>query len=265
MLTRRTMLAGAAAQAAFALTAASLPGHAGASRGATEPGGTGPIVAVHGAWTGGWIWHEVARLLRVAGRDVFTPTLTGLGERVHLLSPGVDLQTHIEDIVNVLAFEQLENVTLVGHSYAGMVITGVAERAPEQIARLVYLDAYVPSDGQSLADLLPEPVREAIVAQAAQTGDGWRVPHNPPDADRRTDFPIAAGLQPLEVRNPAAARLPRAYIACPERGDNPLYLPFIDAAARAQQQGWDYFELPTGHHPMETMPAELSDILVALH
>lgn len=105
------------------------------------------FVLVHGAWLGGWAWKHVTPRLRMAGHEVFAPTLTGLGERVHLAHPGVGLETHIQDVVNVLVFEDLQQVTLVGHSYGGIVITSVADRTPERLAQLVYLDAFVPEDG----------------------------------------------------------------------------------------------------------------------
>src|SRR3712207_5745958 len=107
-------------------------------------------VLVHGAWHGGWCWKKVVPLLRTAGHEVYTPTLTGLGERAHLLSPTITLDTHILDVVNVLEYEELLDVVLVGHSYAGAVISGVADRAPTQVAQLVYLDAFVPRDGEAL-------------------------------------------------------------------------------------------------------------------
>ena len=108
----------------------------------------GTYVLVHGAWHGGWCWAKVARLLRDAAQDVYTPTLTGLGERAHLARPEVDLETHIQDVVAVLESEELRQVTLVGHSYAGMVITGVAARAAARIGQLVYLDAFVANSGK---------------------------------------------------------------------------------------------------------------------
>src|SRR3989442_14761608 len=107
------------------------------------------FVLVHGASTGGWYWAPVRQLLRAAGHEVYTPTLTGLGERSHLLSRGIGLDTHVQDVVNVLAYEDLRNVVLAGHSYSGMVITGVADRAPDRIAHLVYVDAVVPHHGES--------------------------------------------------------------------------------------------------------------------
>ena len=221
-------------------------------------------VTVHGAWDGAWCWRPVAQRLQAAGQEVFTCTLTGSGERAHLASPSVDLLTHVEDVVNVLRYEDLRGVVLVGHSYGGMVVTGVAERVPERIARLVYLDAFMPEDGQRLADLFPPAVVAWLEERARTVGDGWRIPHDPPDADRRTAFPLAAARQPLAVRNPAAARLPRTYIACLESRGVPLFAHFEAAAARAQREGWVYRELPTGHVPMQTMPNELAALLLTL-
>jgi len=112
------------------------------------------FVLVHGAWHGGWCWRKVAPIVRRAGHDIFTPTMTGLGERVHLRGPEVGLDTHVQDIINVLEYEDLDHVVLVGHSYGGMVATGVAGRVPHRLAHVVYLDAHVPADGQSVIDLL---------------------------------------------------------------------------------------------------------------
>src|ERR1700722_11132565 len=117
-------------------------------------------VLVHGAWHGGWCFARVAELLRARGDRVFTPTMTGLGERVHLAHPGITLDDHVTDIVNVLRFEDLRDVVLLGHSYGGFVISGVVEAVPERIAALVFLDAFVPQDGESLADLIPASPRE---------------------------------------------------------------------------------------------------------
>src|SRR5713101_4428932 len=108
------------------------------------------FVLVQGGWVGGWYWKRVTPLLSAAGHEVFAPTLTGLGERAHLAAPDIGLETHIQDVLGVLTYEDLSNVVLVGHSYGGMVITGVAERAPERLAHLVYFDAFVPTDGQAL-------------------------------------------------------------------------------------------------------------------
>src|SRR5437867_3282753 len=120
------------------------------------------FVLVHGASTGGWYWAPVRSLLRDAGHEVHTPTLTGLGERCHLLSRGIGLDTHIQDVVNALVYEDLRDVVLAGHSYSGMVVTGVADRVPERIAHLVYVDAFVPHHGESLLDLGGPGAREYI-------------------------------------------------------------------------------------------------------
>src|SRR5947208_7876814 len=138
------------------------------------------FVLVHGAWHGGWCWIKVTRLLTDAAHVVHTPTLTGLGERAHLARPEIDLEAHIQDIVAVLEAEELRNVVLVGHSYAGMVITGVAARVPNRIASLVYLDAFVPEAGRSLLSYQPPERAEAMRSAATREGEGWRIPPFPP-------------------------------------------------------------------------------------
>ncbi|MFN8469682.1 MAG: alpha/beta hydrolase [Caldilineaceae bacterium] len=224
------------------------------------------FVLVHGGWAGGWQWRQVAAQLRAAGHDVYTPTLTGLGERVHLAHPDLDLDTHIQDILMVLKYEDLQDVILVGYSYSGMVVTGVAERAPERLAQLVYLDAFVPRDGESLA-MIFGPELSAAFEQAAQTyGNGWSVPLDPPDA-RHTPQPLNPSRQPLSVTNAAAARLPRTFIYCNQEKEamGPVGTPITQAAARAKSDGgWRYYELNTGHNPWETAPQELTEILLSL-
>ena len=133
-------------------------------------------VLVHGAWGGGWYWKKLLPLLHAQGHEVYAATLTGLGERVHLANPEIGLGTHVHDVVNLLAYEDLSDVILVGHSYGGMVITGVADCVPERIAHLAYLDAFVPEQGQSLVDLIPAERRAHVHEQAEVEGDGWRVP-----------------------------------------------------------------------------------------
>ena len=133
-------------------------------------------VLVHGGWHGGWCWKRVTPYLRNSGHTVYTPTLTGLGERSHLASPEINLSIHIQDILNVLIYEYLTDVVLVGHSYSGMVIAGVADRVPERVTGLVYLDAFVPEDGQSLRDILRPPYGEGVNLEALLL-DGWRLPY----------------------------------------------------------------------------------------
>jgi pimeloyl-ACP methyl ester carboxylesterase len=128
------------------------------------------FVLVHGSWAGGVVWREVARRLRKAGHDVYAPTLTGIGERKHLLNREINLDTHIQDVIGVIDDEDLADIVLVGHSYGGMVISGVADRVPEKVASLVYLDAFVPEDGQSNFSILPSDRRPATVP-----GNDWLV------------------------------------------------------------------------------------------
>ncbi len=232
------------------------------------------FVIVHGGHAGGWQWREVARLLREAGHEVFTPTLTGLGERAHLASPEVDLDTHIQDILAVLEYEELAGVILVGHSYAGMVITGVAERAPERLRHVVYLDAFVPRDGESARDIIATVLGAGAGAnldeQVRTRGEGWRLPRPLTDSDgtpnpRATDQPYGTFTQPIAVRNPAAAALPRTYVLCTERPAGWPFGPVLaHCAARAQEQGWRYHELATGHALWRTAPREVADLLLAL-
>ena len=157
------------------------------------------FLVCHGAWSAGWAWKKMHPLMQAAGHRLVTPTYTGLGERAHLANPSIDLETHIQDILNVIKYEDLRDIVLIGHSYGGMVATGVADRARDRIAQLIYLDAFVPDDGQSLLDL-NEPARQRM-QELAKSGDGWRVPPNPtppdtPPADlewlteRRVDMPI---------------------------------------------------------------------------
>src|SRR5690349_514543 len=128
----------------------------------------------HGAWGGGWSWKKMHPLMQTAGHRLLTPTYTGLGDRVHLANPDIDLDTHIEDIVNVIKYEDLHDIVLLGHSYGGMVATGVADRARDLIDQMIYLDAFVPGEGQCLLDLLPESERQRN-RNAAAAGDGWRI------------------------------------------------------------------------------------------
>jgi pimeloyl-ACP methyl ester carboxylesterase len=160
------------------------------------------FVLVHGAWHGGWCYKEVARLLRQAGHEVYTPTLTGLGERAHLISPSIDLSTHVEDILAVIRCENLSDVVLCGHSYGGMVITGVAEHIGDRLRTLVYIDAFVPENGKSLSDYLPAAQVEQMRADAVQNGEGYKVTPMPAarfqvNAKYETWINAMCGKQPL--------------------------------------------------------------------
>ncbi len=230
-------------------------------------------VLVHGGAHGGWCYGPVARLLRAAGHEVHAPTLTGLGERAHLLGPGIDLDTHITDVVAVLHYEDLRDVILVGHSYGGMVITGVADRAPDRVGHLVYLDAATPVDGESLAELAA-PLMQAARAQA-RVVDGVELvlfpgteplPHygvTDPDTiawmtERLTPHPFATFEQPLRLRDEAAlAEIPQTHIVC--TSTLATRDPARIAPARDAGRLWD---IDTGHDLMITEPRAVAELLL---
>src|SRR6266446_6459498 len=131
-------------------------------------------VLVHGGWFGAWCWYKVDPLLLAAGHSVYTPTLTGVGEQAALLTPEIGLDTHIQDVVNLIETKDLQEVILVGHSYSGMVITGVADQVPDCIGHLVYFDTFVPQHGEAMADVVPAVIRH-LRKEARRHGEGWRV------------------------------------------------------------------------------------------
>lgn len=231
-------------------------------------------VLVHGANHGGWCWQRVAQRLRAAGHQVYAPTLTGMGERAHLLSREVGLDTHVRDVLGVLAYEDLSQVVLVGHSYAGMVLSALAEEAADRLAHLVYLDAFTPRDGESALDLEPPATAAAFTELARTRGDGWRlVPQEAwldrwglrDEADRHwvwsklTDMPLRCFQQPVALPGDAARRLPRTFIDCSRPKNEGLRL----STERARQEGWPCRDLPTGHDAMVTAPQPLTDLLLA--
>jgi pimeloyl-ACP methyl ester carboxylesterase len=227
------------------------------------------FLVAHGAWSAGWAWKKMRPLLNNLGHELFTPTYTGIGERVHLANPEVGLETHIADILGVLKFEDLRNVVLIGHSYGGMVATAVADRAPERLAHLVYLDAFVPRDGQSLFDLQPADVRAGMREEVRTAGDGWRVPPNPlpPDTSetdvawitpRRVMQPIKTFDQPVRLSG-AGERLPKTYIYCTRTGPVDIFKPFAQRAR--SQPGWRYLEIDSSHSPHITAPEALAALL----
>ena len=238
------------------------------------------FVLVHGAWGGGWVWRKIIPLLRAAGHDVYATTATGLGDRVHLAGPAVDLDTYITDVVNVLAFEELTGVTLVGWSYGGMIITGVAERVPERLAGLVYLDAAVPADGEDSYDAEPSPAEARATDRAAAEAAGMPgfLPVDPyadwlgsmmPDPDDRAwvfaklvPQPLATCTQPIRLGNPAAAAVPRVFISCTQgkgdAGDD-------QTVARVRSApGWQYRELAENHLAPINAPQATAEVLLSL-
>jgi pimeloyl-ACP methyl ester carboxylesterase len=234
-----------------------------------------PFVLVPGAWHGGWVWKKVAPLLRSTGADVFSITNTGLGDRAHLATPDTDLSTHITDVVNVIESSDLSGVTLVGHSYGGMVITGVADRLHERIAHLVYLDAFLPSGvtPTSLFDLAPG-AEAAATRLANEFGAGWKIPPtltgDPPTFDvtdpqdiawltsHLAPQPLKTFSEKLHLSTPLEARsFTRTYILASTEGGPfpPMYTTIKDNAA------WRTFLLPTAHDAMVTQPLELAQLL----
>jgi len=230
-------------------------------------------VIVHGAWGGAWAWNKiVVPMLRAAGHEVHAVTLTGLGERQHLATPDTDLTTHIQDVVNVLFYEDLRDVILAGHSYGGMVITGVADRMPERIAHLVYMDALTPHDGDSLVDRLPGRIAH-LAAQAQDSGDGWRIPPGPIPSDqpievtewatpRRVAQPLKTFTQKIALEH-GETTLPRTFVYCTvdKEPDSPQAQ---RAAEIAADPSWQYISLETGHNLHYSAPQETVDILLSV-
>ena len=232
-------------------------------------------VLVHGGAHGGWCYGRLAPIMRAAGHDVYTPTLTGLGERSHLLRPGTDLELHIRDVVAVLEFEDLHDVILVGHSYGGMVITGVADRALERVAQLVYLDGALPANGESLAEMTPELMTaahnesrvlegvEVVLSPGQEEARRYGVT-DPADVawmqDRLTPHPWASFTQPLRLSHEEEVRrIPRTNINCTEtlRRRPPW------RAERAFQAD-RVWEIDTGHDLMITEPEAVAEMLLRL-
>ena len=225
---------------------------------------THTYVIVHGAWGGGWDWKQVDSALTSSASNVYRPTLTGLGERVHLLTPAVDLSTHIMDIVNVIRFENLRDVVLVGHSYGGMVISGVADRIPDRIRRLVYVDAVLPEDGESLMTaaggaLLDSAGRAWIDSAKDAIVPGWVKPGASPPTD--VPHPKRTFTEAIELRNPAARRIPGTYILTVEAGKAEADDGFAAFAHRARSRGWTYHVLQSDHTPERSAVRELTGLL----
>jgi len=228
------------------------------------------FVLVHGAWHGGWCWRRVADRLRRDGHAVFTPTLTGLGERSHLLRPGIDLATHIADIVSVMRWERLSDVVLCGHSDGGFVISGVAEEMPALIRSIVFLDAFVPENGDTTLKLITRPALQDAIRAALQRGD--LVVPSPPaegfgvnEADRRwvDDFcvpqPIGTFTSPIALSGARENIARKTYI----RAKGYTNQAFDRALATVQADpSWRCYEVPCGHDVMVDMPGRLTELLL---
>jgi pimeloyl-ACP methyl ester carboxylesterase len=229
------------------------------------------LVLVSGAWLGGWCWQRVTPLLREAGHEVYTPTLTGLGERVHLATPEVGLETHVQDIVNVLEFENLRDVVLLGHSYAGMVAGTVAHRVPERVGQVVFLAAARPVDGEAMFHGWPEAGLAEIAAEAEAGGVPWAWPF-PEDlgsmgfglseADEAwmrakcVPHPLKSMRDPAHFTHPGRLDIPHSFITCTGESAG-----FPDDVVNGRDADWHTYEVPTGHWPMITMPVEMAAVL----
>ncbi|MGB8399820.1 alpha/beta fold hydrolase [Bradyrhizobium sp.] len=225
------------------------------------------FLVCHGAWSAGWAWKKMHPLMQAAGHRLVTPTYTGLGERAHLANPSIDLETHIADVLNVITYEDLRDIVLLGHSYGGMVATGVADRARDRVTQLIYLDAFVPNNGQSLLDL--NEVARTRMQELAASGDGWRVPPNPTPPDtsaadlewltaRRVDMPIKCFEMKLKLQG-GALTLPRSYIYATRITPADTFGQF--ATRTKSEAGWRYFEIDASHSPNVTAPQALMALL----
>jgi pimeloyl-ACP methyl ester carboxylesterase len=254
------MVAAAAAGVAAMSSAASVTQAQGAAK---------TFVLVHGAWHGGWCWRRVADLLAKRGHKVFAPTLTGLGERSHLISGSVNLDTHITDIVNVIKWENLTDICLVAHSYAGWPVSGAIEQVPDRIASVVYLDAFMPEDGQRGLDLASEFSRKGTLA-AIEKGEVSRPApkvetFSVNDKDRAwvdsklTAQPVGVALQPIKLTGAREKIAKKTYIRAPTY-PQPAFGQAL--AAKKIDPSWRIYEVPSGHDVMVDMPERLVEILL---
>jgi pimeloyl-ACP methyl ester carboxylesterase len=239
---------------------------------------TSPIVLVHGAWHGGWCWNKVRPRLEAAGHRVLAPSLSGLGDREHLRHPVPSLDTHVADIVKLVEAEELREVVLVGHSYGGMVITGAADALRDRIRRLVYLDAAVPSDGQSFASFVPgiapEDVARREAAFRAMAADGnWLAPVPPgivgvTDPDdvqwlqrRLRPHPLRTWLDPVALPHGGLAGLPKTYVMAANPPTTAMGYPRVAEIARGSEE-WTYHEIDCGHDMMVVSPEQTAAFIV---
>jgi pimeloyl-ACP methyl ester carboxylesterase len=224
------------------------------------------FVLVHGAWHGSWCWKRVRPLLQLAGHEVFTPTLTGVGERSHLLARQVNLSTHIDDVVNLIRWEELSDLILCGHSYGGAVVRGVADRIPERIRAVVYLDAFVLEPGENVLQNVHESQRLQLQEATRKLGEGWKAPPIPAAvfnvnaADREwvdrqcTPHPYACFAERLSLSAGAQQIRNVTYIFAGGYAETP----FPRARERAAAKGWRIVSMPCGHDLMLDMPQDLA-------
>jgi pimeloyl-ACP methyl ester carboxylesterase len=232
------------------------------------------FVLVHGAFHGGWCWRRVAERLMKAGGRVLSPTMTGLGERAHLLTRDIGLGTFIDDVIGVIEAEELDNIILVGHSFGGVVISGVVDRLPERVHQSIYLDAIVPQNGRSAISQLPSETAASRVRAAQESSAGFSIPvpmgdifdlAPGPDRDwvarRIRPHPLASYTDIVELTGPVGNGRPRSYIRCTD----PVYPVVVPSYERIRlEAGWTFADIATGHDAMVTAPDELADLLLKL-
>ena len=215
------------------------------------------IVIVHGAWGGSWAFKEVAGILSKQGYTVYRPSLTGLGERVHLGGPDVNLTTHINDVVNTFLFEELDNVILIGHSYGGMVITGVQDRIPDRIKHLIYLDAFLPENGESVVGM-GDPSWITNNTKGDFVVPRWVKNDQKPPKD--VPHPVNCFTEKMVLNNPIMAS--SSYILTFEEGKEAQEDSFYSAYLRAKKKGWNLYELKADHNPQWSAVTPFCELLI---
>ncbi len=222
------------------------------------------VVIVHGAWGGGWAFRGIDSLLSNQGYTVYRPTLTGLGERVHLATADIDLTTHIKDVVNTFLYEDFNDVILVGHSYGGMVISGVADSIPERIRHLIYLDAFLPQNNESIMSHENNKDDDWIkkMTKANFVVPSWVKPGQVPPKD--VPHPLGTLNEPIVLDSELAQQIPGSYILTVEKEKMPTDDEFFDFTDRAKNRGWDVFQLESDHNPQWSAPEAFTELLLTI-
>ena len=231
------------------------------------------FLLIHGAWHGGWVWNEISEILGYQGYSVSTPTLTGLGEKKHLLSSKITIDTFIEDVVNHIIFENLNNIILVGHSFAGSVISGVADKLKDRIQKLIYFDAVILKDGQKPFDIAPKEIVKQRIELAKRFGNGISIPAPSADAfgvfdvkksllleEKLTPHPLSTYQSKLTIKNEIGNGIPLFYILC----NDPIYKSLESSRKVVRKLKWPIFELNAGHDAMLTHPKETLNLLMKI-
>ena len=231
------------------------------------------FLLIHGAWHGGWVWNEISEILNYQGYSVSTPTLTGLGEKKHLLSSKITIDTFIEDVVNHIIFENLNNIILVGHSFAGSVISGVADKLKNRIQKLIYFDAVILKDGQKPFDIAPKELVKQRIELAKRFGNGISIPAPSADAfgvfdvkksllleEKLTPHPLSTYQSKLTIKNEIGNGIPLFYIFC----NDPVYKSLESSRKVVRKLKWPIFELNAGHDAMLTHPKETLNLLMKI-